>query len=289
MRSKSIRVIDAKLLVYRKYSKFVSLQNILVHHEFEDRDDICKLCAAQKLKSLHKLITLMAEIIPDASSLEGIVQKAAELDFEFSKIQEICYSVVLRDGRTFVGKVGSSPYKCIFAPTVRRLKDNLVHETLDNIANNLGAKICVGILEDMKRKVITHLRHELDDVNFDISSEMFSTFEGAVKSIVISTFFDPASGFYKFLLELVFTYFWSVDVNSAPWRRQVALKIWECISNRKDNIFDGILPEIKHICRNAQSDLSKISTLIMQWMNTITVPDQSVSKYNQQCVYFVRC
>ena len=228
----------------------------------------------------------MADIIPDAS-LEGIVQTAAEQDMEFSKIQEICNGVYLRDGTTLVGTVHSSPYRCYFAPTVRRLKDFLVHKTLDNIANNLGGKICVGILEDMKRKVILHLRHELDDVDFDISSEMFSTFEGAVKSIVISTFFDPASGFSEFVLELVLTYFWSVDVNSASWRRGVARKIWECISKRKDNIFNGILPEIKHICNNAKRDLSKIANQIMQWRNTITVPDQSVCKYNHQCVYFV--
>ena len=281
MRSKSIRVIDAKLLVYRKYSKFVSSQNILVHHELEDLDDICKLCAAQQLKSLKRLITFMVEIIPDAS-LEGIVQTAAERDMDFSKIHEICNGVYLRDGTTVVGTVHSSPYRCFFARTVRRLKDFLVHKTLEKIANNLGAKICTGILEDMKRKVFIH---ELDDVNFDISSEMFSTFEDAVKSIVISTFFNPASGFSEFVIDLGVPYFWTVDVNSPSWRRQVARKIWERICDRKDNIFNGILPEIKHIYNNAKSDLSKIANQIMQWMNTITVPDQSVCKYNHECIY----
>lgn len=47
---------DAKLAVYRHYKDIIDLQNISIYHEFDDKDDISRLVAVQRLSSFYKTI-----------------------------------------------------------------------------------------------------------------------------------------------------------------------------------------------------------------------------------------
>ena len=54
--SKSVRVIEAKLLVYRKHEEIIKSRNILIHHAFENLDEIRRTIIVHKLSSLNDII-----------------------------------------------------------------------------------------------------------------------------------------------------------------------------------------------------------------------------------------
>lgn len=59
--SKSVRVIEAKLLVYRKYKEIIKSRNILLHHAFENLDEIRVKIIVHKLSSLKDTIVLLSD------------------------------------------------------------------------------------------------------------------------------------------------------------------------------------------------------------------------------------
>lgn len=64
MYSKSVRVIDAKLSVYNKYQHELESKNILLHHDYEEEDEIIKRSRIQKLASSIKDVLLIGQHIP---------------------------------------------------------------------------------------------------------------------------------------------------------------------------------------------------------------------------------
>lgn len=56
IRSHDIQIVKTKLAVYKKYKKAILSLNILLHHEYEEFDDVAKLVVFKRLSSFCDFI-----------------------------------------------------------------------------------------------------------------------------------------------------------------------------------------------------------------------------------------
>ena len=89
-------------LVYKEYEDFLTSNPILIHHAFEDNEDLCKKIGIQKLETLNKIIMSLDDCIP-VSNLREIVDGAATTSLSENNIRQLCYNVSLEYEGTNVG------------------------------------------------------------------------------------------------------------------------------------------------------------------------------------------
>lgn len=67
IRSHDIQIVKTKLAVYKKYKKAIPSLNILLHHEYEEFDDVAKLVVFKRLSSfcdfIESAINLLKETL----------------------------------------------------------------------------------------------------------------------------------------------------------------------------------------------------------------------------------
>lgn len=61
IRSKSFPVVEAKLMVYRRYSQEINDKNIYLQHELEEIDEVAKICAYKKLSEIRIFVESVIE------------------------------------------------------------------------------------------------------------------------------------------------------------------------------------------------------------------------------------
>lgn len=198
-------MIEAKLKVFKEYEPYLSSGNILIHHDFEDCDEICKTSGAQKLLSVHETVTSLKNSIPDDISLENILKKPAEKILSSRYIRDICYEVDLMHDNKRVGTVHSPSYVCYYSGTVKSIKKDLVKETVEKISEDLGSEICKEILEHIKAKVQVSIEGDLYKVQINISDDVFATLKTVIVATVIIYFTNPLLGILYALIDIFYT------------------------------------------------------------------------------------
>lgn len=84
VRSKSISTVEAKLAVYRKHRKNISMKRTFIHHEYDDYGEVSKWIAFHKLSSfLNTVMRMTSNIKWDIS--QKIVQKSLKRIIGVSK------------------------------------------------------------------------------------------------------------------------------------------------------------------------------------------------------------
>ena len=91
--SKSVRVIEAKLLVYRKHEEIIKSRNILIHHAFENLDEIRRTIIVHKLSSLNDIILRsdfnffepLLKVNIEAAVLRGSIETKNKLEQKFAE------------------------------------------------------------------------------------------------------------------------------------------------------------------------------------------------------------
>ena len=84
VRSKSISTVEAKLAVYRKYRKNMSMKSTFIHHEYDDYGEVSKWIAFHKVSSfLNTVMRMPTNIKWDIS--QKIVQKSLKRIIGVSK------------------------------------------------------------------------------------------------------------------------------------------------------------------------------------------------------------
>lgn len=265
-------MIEAKLKVFKIYEPFLSSENILIHHDFEDCDEICKTSGAQKLLSVHETVTALKNSIPNDMSLENIFKKAADKILSRRYIRNICHWVNLKHGDKRVGTIHSESYYCYYVGTVRSIKKDLVKEAVEKISEDLGSEICKEILEHIKTQVRVRIAGELYTVRFNISDDVFATLKTAIIATVIF-YFVPMLGILYALIDIFVTFIWYVDINSVYWRDKVADEIFDKVSERRGAILRTISPLVKNRCTVTTSDLEKLQTQLSDWKQRILPTD----------------
>ena len=138
--------MDAKLSVYEKYKQDIESKDILLHHDYEEDDEIIKRCRVQKLASSIKNVLLIRQHIP-TEEIETLIQNAIENALSYERIREICdkgsknpmiktaeddwrKQHVIRIARIFAEKISS---EIIFAIlNCKELKTSIHYEEMKN-------------------------------------------------------------------------------------------------------------------------------------------------------------
>lgn len=270
--------MDAKLTVFNEYESYLKKETIYIHHSLESAENVIEFSAYVQAKSLGTVVKSISESVP-IDSLEEILQAAKDQVLTKDKIRRVCYDIFLRDKSELVGTTDNTSYSCRSMFTVRRLKEQLVEETLNKTAETLGSEICGGILKHIESKIQSKLEQDFSDLKLNISDELYAAITVAVVAVVVSFFF-PLLGIIIAVGTLFVTFVWSVDVNSRDWRSKVADEIYDTIDKNKANILRKIRPQVEEICWHTVRELTVVWKTIQDFKCRIGHTEQIACKYS---------
>lgn len=98
-------MVDAKLLVYKKYEHIIDKQKIILQHEYEDFDDVAKFIAYQMLSSYCTFVK-SAEIALEKDLPSKISDYPAK-SLTVKNIKQLCLEVFERIKDTPFGSMES--------------------------------------------------------------------------------------------------------------------------------------------------------------------------------------
>lgn len=237
-------------LVFKEYKDFLTSKPILIHHAFEENEDLCKKIGTQKLEALNKIIMSLDDCIP-VSILKEIVDGAATITFSDNNFRQVCYNVFLEYEGTHVGTTHSCSYPCSNLSILNRMKEQLIDKTLEAIFQSFVKEICTKIFTSIESKVKTNLNTEFLEVKIVINPELFA----------MATFDTKC------------------DVNSVSWRTKIADQIYEKVCMNRALIEGEILSQIETICTKTKEDLKAVSMHINDLKQKIGFPDQKTRTY----------
>lgn len=257
--SRSLRVVETKLQVYKEYEMMFCSDFLHVQHEYEDFDDIAKKSAIAKVSSFQQTILSLERRIP-IKEFDELVSAAAEDFFSQLNVRNICYNEFITD----VGTVNSCSYICRLFSTVRRIKRTLVTNTLRTTFKSLGLMICEGIMGYIEFQKETDYFYKCDhqrQLNIEISDTLIETISVEMTSFLISIC-DPILFATR---SLIGTFVFSVDVNSLNWRRKVADAIWLMISKHRKDIVEKAMLLVENMCTKTAEDLKSLNESLEKW------------------------
>lgn len=272
-----VRVIDAKLAVYKKYAKHLDMKNTLLYHTLEKHDEICKFSGGEKLASLFDYVTSIKKNVLNCV-LQDILKAAVDKVLSEENIKRTCNAVDLWDGENHVGTINSPSYRCRSAFTIERIANNLRKCTLELIANELASEICRNFLQDIQSNIQKELKRELFRLPIVIPEKYLAN-NMLPMSVALVSVFIPTIGPFIALATLISTFIWSVDFTSETCRNKVAVNIYYHISQRKQSLIEEMLLYLKELCDHAQRDLDSVCEQISYLKKAISPIDQHDCKY----------
>lgn len=264
--SKSVNVVDAKLTVFLNYESYLKKETIYIHHELEHPKKVIEFSAYEQAKSLGTIMQLISESVP-VNSLGPILQAATDRVLSKDTIIRLCNNVFLEDQNLDVGPT--------YYETVKWLKRQLVIETLNDTAKNLGSEISRGILNHIQFTMTTILDEKKSKLQIEIPGTLFTTV-AVMACNIISDIFDDIFTYNMFPVGVASVQ--PVDVNSRYWRRDVADQIYDQIVLNKTDCLRQIRSENDKICRQTIRELIKMSTTINDFKRSIGHIEQKTCK-----------
>lgn len=274
--SDSLPVIETKLAVYKEFKQHVDSKNIFLQHVFEDYDEIVKLSALHKISWFSILVEKLSKSVP-TDNIRDIVETAVNDSITQANVNYICFRVNIQDKLENIGTVYDAPYRCFSEFTVKRLKGNLVENTLKSLAETVGSKISAEISRHIISKVKRELEKDLIKLKIKLTEETFAS----LTLIVISAFTFVFSSWLGLLVAvgtILLTFAMSVDVNSRDWREKVADELYKKVSENESAILRRILPEIERLCENTSTDLRSVVENVRTFRQKIQIVNQKSCK-----------
>lgn len=270
--SKSIHILEAKLRVYKEYGSYSKWRNIILHHAFEEMEDVCLSSGRQKLECLQEAVIALKNSLCE-TCLETILENSADETFSKSSIELFCQEVNLYYQGKHLGNVHSSEFKCRLTFTVNEIKSDLVKKTLGEVARSFGSRISAHLSKQIGSGIIDKLEKEFGNL-------YHHRFDGLYGSLLV--FFWAFDRLLLPSMTFVATLIWSVDVNSPEWRKKVALEIHEMLCKERHLICAAIFPELMRICSPAKINIEKVLKEIDYCIRMIVRPHQT------ECMYTFR-
>lgn len=103
IKSESLSIIEAKLIVYRKFKHFINNRKVLLQHVLEDFDEVAKMSTYERLSSFCVFVesvinTFTVDLYMTIN--ESIFDKLLTPE----KLREQCYEVFIRANYKAVGQ-----------------------------------------------------------------------------------------------------------------------------------------------------------------------------------------
>lgn len=252
------------------------MSNIFLHHIFEDTEELAKLIAYTKVSSCCNFISRMTLSLGTITEqkLQTVIKRSINACLTRENVREICYEEHVDS----VGSVGDEKVYFYRTESIEKIKETLVNQTLERIAQNLGADICRGLAWEMKTIVQDELSKEIRVLRFEISSDVFRKIENTL-IIMIVEFFDNLYGWIRGIARFFITLFYPVDVNSEEWRTRVADEIFEKINAKRKPIHDFSVSEILRMCQKTVQDFDVITVTLENFKRKVIPTDQNQREY----------
>ena len=276
-------MIEAKLQVFREYETIARFEDIFLHHDFEDPDEICNHSKGHQLRYISKYILAIKDNVPE-NSLKTFLQKATEEELSLRNITEICCQVDLYDDDFHIGTAESPSYRCFSYFKVLRLRNALIEGTVNKILKSLEIDLQKEILNLIELKSKQNINTTFPGLEIRCLIETHPDIEICIKDLVqlilhqlimISPMIDNLFSLFRVTIA---TFVWTVDVNSRQWRSELAIEIHECLSKRNRLIVDQFLPTFREMCNQTRNNLWTISNSIDEYINKLELVDQKACK-----------
>lgn len=275
--SNSMQVADARLKVYETFKSYIEPEEIFLHHEYEEIDDIARWIACQKIESTCAFVKSKMESLSKIH-LVSVIDVALNDSLTIENIRDLCFKVVIKIKNERVGAAGDAGYVCRLSLNVQRLKRILVEETLKETAKFLGTRICNGILHHFEILVQRKLTEDLERLQFEISDEIHARIQFYITAIIIDIIQSIGNLLFSIGI-FFFTIIYPVDINSKEWRSQIAEEVFEKIVVNRPIITSHISKEMMKICSKTVCDLKHIRSQLTDFKSEIYPKDKTQGKY----------
>lgn len=258
-------MIDAKLLVYTKYEGILSeceekekgsTRHILLHHEVEDYENICKSSAIQRLTKLYNTFTSIKNNIPKESSIDTIVLGTFNSILSKKNIQRICNEIDLWMDSCHIGKVGDA-YLCTNSKTQSKIRTNLIKKSLEKIEVSLSKEIYYRLFEYVTLIPKANNKEYFRNGDFQSTPNPISLHLKPTANDMR----QPTNEIHK------------VDVNSVLFRTEIADIVYKEVLRKEGIIKKKIKAEIRTICEKTTHELQTIAARMRLWKNNMVLPD----------------
>lgn len=235
----------------------------------EDFDEVSKLSAHLKISPFCEVFTSLIGQFSLYNPSE-IVRNAVTKYLTKEKVREVCLEENI---------VGREPYFCYSIFTVRRLKKELVENTISKIIDLLVREICHGIIQHIESVVQKTLEEDFFRFSFRMSDEIYTQIRGTIAGVIFAIFqgitdIIIAIGFF------VITIINPVDVNSVVWRQQVADEISEKMLEDRHILIHNTTDIITKIYDKTVNYLQNIELYLERFRTRLPMTDQKKCKYN---------
>lgn len=266
-------VIKAKKIVHKRYKPRLCSELHYIQHVSEEYAEISKLSAHQKVMSYKRLVESIRGSIP-LKDIANIVKRAADRALSKENITQLCFDAVLQE----CGNVNSGPYACRSFFTTERLKRELLDKTLADISNYFGSAIHDGI----KRHIASEVNRKFNpgEVYWEFDSHLFFSVNFVVSHIGKCVFetVKPLLSTIMMFRRVLFTFIFSVDVNSVDWRRNVANDIYEILTENGENILKEITVNLEKGSKTTTDQLTSVCEQLEEFRKLIDVVDLETCK-----------
>ena len=181
--SKAVRIVEAKLRVFKKYKHLIATQHVLLHHESETHYDIFKS------SGMHTDIIKAFAALTD-EVFETILRISASKAWSWEIIEELSYKVDLWNDNNHVGNVNSAEYRCRSAKTVNKMRDMLMKDTWEAsmkcLISQIGSEIHQYIESLLKISIDDTITEQLLDIFIYEEDIKYTLFEFFIYYHVIS-------------------------------------------------------------------------------------------------------
>ena len=251
--SKAVRIVDAKLRVFKKYKHLIATQHVLLHHESETHYDIFNSSGMHILSCANNIIKAFAALTDEV--IETILRKSASKAWSWEIIEELSYKADLRNDNNHVGNVNSAEYRCRSAKTVNKMRDMLMKDTWKASMKCLISQIG----PEIHQYIESLLKISIDDT---ITEQLLDIF--IYEEDIMNTLFDFLIYFISSVWKYIVTFIWTVDVNSKTWRIQVSQDLYETIDSKRESLIRILVTRTQKAYKSLPDDLNQVSERILK-------------------------
>lgn len=271
--SKSLRVIEAKLRVYREYQNIIDPGNIYLHHVYEDMEELAKLSAHKKISNLHRCVRELKNTF-DIENVPYLIKYVADTVLTEEKIRGLCFGVRIND----IGNVESNPFICCSEREVKKIRDILIKETLKKIGKCLKSELCVREITPFHSQLKVDLTSYYTDFKFYPFSLNPYLNQYLTIGLIILFRDIPMLRMHVFTYIFFLSEFTGVDVNSKGWRKSIADDIYINILKKRDTILQDILKTITRLRRCTSKELESVLGNLRGQLKNISILQQREGK-----------
>lgn len=284
-----MRVIEAKLQVYKKFKNDINAKNIFLQHVLEDYDEIAKRSAHMKISSFCNIIDLLIKSL-NLCKLCTIITKAFNQVLTQNTFKNMCDNIFVEYIGEKTGTVDSSSLLCDSTNNAEGIKGLLKGKIISTITDGLSSFICSEIANhfrlqfEIAQKVTVQRFDELPVsirylIDSAVKTKMSIFGDESLEYVELSeefldeTDWTPSTS----LSGIAYAFSHSLD-DSRYWREEVANELFCRMRKRSKHIIFGIGSTIGEIFETTKTELQLVYERLCKCQSGLQLVDQKGCK-----------